>query len=475
MIESLETRRLFSKMPVLLYPAPAAVASDALSIINATPTQVVASAAGHVGSGQAPTQAMLDVIEYHEGYSLSIYPDSHGVPTVGVGIKLNSSNASFATAALAAAGVSYSALAAGWSNIKSLFVSQHHPLKALKDTSPRWAEFVAQNPSVADDVLTAPQATAAFEQAVTAKLTAAAAFFGTQFYELDRDPQIALVDLAYHVADITKYRKLGSQIQGNAQNATDYTLAAKQLRPVAIGRIERAFDDQELMKHGEDSSSIGIPASVTIEMGQSATLPVTATGAFGKNIILTGGDLTVTEPVADTLAFKATQSGIAIHGLRQGTVDLSVTERSTPTTAVTAVTVAPLGRVTWQTTGTNPDEDGAFSAPAKIAFISHTGLLGDYDFAITAVSDRRNSESGQVALSIQVSLNNSTPYPGVFISLGNDNWESGTVETTTRDLYTNYIAGTFTAGPNDLGGQVGSISGSFSGVAMYITRKGFDN
>ena len=50
MIESLEKRQLFSKIPLLLYPAPNSVASDALSIINATPAEVVASASGHVAS-----------------------------------------------------------------------------------------------------------------------------------------------------------------------------------------------------------------------------------------------------------------------------------------------------------------------------------------------------------------------------------------------------------------------------------------
>lgn len=146
MIESLETRRLFSKTPLLLYPCPASVASDALSIINATPAEVVASASGNVASGQAPSQAMLDLIEYHEGYSLSIYPDASGVPTVGVGLKLVNSNESFATAALNAAGVSYSDLVQDWNSIKSLWVSQHHPLASLKDTSPLWALFVGTKP-----------------------------------------------------------------------------------------------------------------------------------------------------------------------------------------------------------------------------------------------------------------------------------------------------------------------------------------
>lgn len=477
MFEPLESRRLFSQIPLLLYPCPSAVATAAQSIINAAATAVVASAGQSVASGQAPSQAMLDVIEYHEGYSLSIYPDLSGVPTVGIGLKLDSRNASFATAALNAAGVSYSDLAQDWSSIKSLWVSQHHPLADLKDTSSLWAQFVSQNPSMADPVLTASQASAAFNYAVSAKLTTTAAFFGSQFYMLDRDPQIALVDVAFHVANITKYKALAVQIEGNETQyydifATDYNLAAKQITPPAAGSHRRALDDQELMKHGDDPTSIDIPPSVTFAVGHSATLQANPENAFGQIISLPPSALKWTKSVAGIISLTATPNGLELHALRLGTINMTVTDSSTSTSATASVTVAPPGQVTWQASGTHPDVDGTFSATGKIQFVSPIPNLPALE--ITAVADLHNSTSKRAILSIQISTTfggigiGQGVHPGygtvVSIALGSDVWESGSVDITTIDDNTGYLAGTFMAGPNDLDGQVGSIFGSFSGT-----------
>ena len=473
MIEFLEPRRLFSKIPLLLYPAPSTVASDALSIINATPTQVVASASRHVGSGQAPTQAMLDVIEYHEGYSLSIYPDSHGVPTVGVGIKLNSSNASFATAALAAAGVSYSALAADWSNIKSLFVSQHHPLASLKDTSPLWARFVEQNPSVADPVLTSTQATTAFSSAVSAKLETEATFIGAYaFFSLDRDPQIALTDFAYHVADIRKYESLLSQIEGygNQNNGTDYSLVAKQLRPISLGSVQRARDDQTLAKHGEDASSLAGQSTITLFVNESDGVGATPTNAFGQSIVLPAAKLKWTGSIVGIISVKPDGfGGLSILGLRAGTTDLTFTDSPAALSLTVRVTVLPhsSATVTWQASGTNPDVDGAFSVPGKIVFTSDAlaprWVYSTIQVDATVVSS--NDGSQQLSFSLQ-----SAPYSAT-ITLGSDKWDSATVDIIAMDGFD--IAGTFSAGPNDSSGQQGSISGSFSGGYSLVVVKSY--
>lgn len=477
MIESLETSRLFSQIPLLVYPCPSAVATDAQSIINAAPAAVVASAGQSVASGQAPSQAMLDVIEYHESYSLSIYPDSSGVPTVAVGLKLDSNDASFATAALSAAGVSYSDLAEDWSSIKSLWVSDRYPLADLKDTSPLWALFVEQNPSVATPVLTASQAAAAFNSAVSTKMAAAAAFFGPQFYLLDRDPQIALVDLAFYVADIKKYTALASQIQGNDQHATNYTLAAKQITPLALGSLQRARDDQQLMDHGEDASSIIIsPSSATFPLGESATLVANPSGAFGKGIILPASDLKWTESVAEIVTMKVTKAGIELSSVHVGATNLSVTAGTASTTATAPITVKPRPMVTWQESGYELEVNGTFSTVGTTKLV-YSPLPPQYEILVTAVAGGTQQSQGPLKFSLSITPGELEPfavgaYAGglVGITIGNDDFAACSVDITSYDPSTHFVAGTFSGGltgdfpppPENEGSVSGSFSGTFS-------------
>ena len=471
MIESLETRRFFSTTP--LYPAPSSVVSDALSIINATPVEVVASAAGNVASGQAPTQAMLDVIEYHEGYSLYIYPNASGVPTVGIGLTLGSGDASLSTAALNAAGVSYSALVQDWNSVKALWVSQHHPLRSLKDTSPLWARFVEQNPSVADPVLTSFQASTAFNYAVTTKLAAAAMFFGTPFYDVDRDPQIALVDLAYHVPDITKYRKLAADIQGNSVQSTNYALTAKQVHGTtnAPDTMQWTHDDQELVVDGEYPSSIGLTEPVTLVPGQKITLlldgpysPWYSIGAFGKGIILPISDFSWSLSADGIILAKEVGNGLQLHALRSGTVELALADRVSSTAAIPKLVVAASPQVSWQATETDPDIDGPFSAPGKITDTLDELVPGSVSLEISAAEGGSNLDIILDPLeSIDTqTYNDNSAY--IRITSGLDVWYSGVIDLTTLDDVSGYAAGTFTAGPNDASGQPGVISGSFSGV-----------
>ena len=436
---------------------------------------------------------MLDVIEYHEGYSLSIYPDSAGVPTVGVGLKLDSSDASFTSAALAAAGVSYSDLLQDWSNIRALFISQHYPIKALRDTSPLWAKFVAQNPSVADDVLTGSQATSTFEQAVTAKLTAAAAFFGTQFYDLDRDPQIASVDLAYHVADITRFGSLARQINGKITDsigvfATNYILVGRQISAPAVGSVQRAVDDQDLMEHGEDPSTLSLPETVTLPVGRSATLSADAGNAFGQIIILLRSALEYTTSAIGIVTSKVATNRVEIQALREGTTQLTVTDRSTSITAIASVIVAPAPRITWQTSGTYPDVDGTYSGVASVRSITYVGVPlepDSYGLKITASAKRsfvldistfelENISIGTYVSSYSLASPSDLLVQHASIAVGADMWSACIINITSYDQNTDFIAGSFSGVSGGLNGepvQTGSVSGSFSGIfSSVVTR-----
>lgn len=502
MFESLESRQLFSATPILTYPAPAAVVSDALSIINATPAQVVANAADNVASGAAPTQAMLDLIEYHEGYSLSIYPDASGVPTLGIGLKLTGGNSTTAESALEEAGVNFSDLVQDWGSIKSLWVSQHHPLSALKDTSPLWAKFVAQNPSVADPVLTSAQATTAFSDAVAGKIAAASAFFQSydqvftaepDFSLLDRDPQIAIVDLAYHVDDFDKYKSLVVQlatggvlggVYGNVNVTSNFNSAAKQFHSSALGSVNGARDDQELLLHGDDFRAFPpLQTTIVTYQRQVGAIAYDPENAFGQNIIVPDRDLSFTS--SDPRAVKTSVNSsilsiLSYVGLRTGTFQITLSVPRLSLSETTMVMIAPRPVATWDAEGTKPNVNGKRSISGELLYNDDQGVVAGPYFGFDGTFRVPNGPAK--AFSVEL-INNFPPY--VFqvhvgqygpddnvdtIALGADVWTSGTVTITM--LVGDYVAGTFSAGPDDSSGQPGTISGSFAGYMNTDMRDG---
>jgi hypothetical protein len=252
------------------------------------------------------------------------------------------------------------------------------------------------------------------------------------------------------------------------------------MSPRALGSSHRALDDQELIEHGDDATSIAIPESATLALGQVAAVAVSAAGAFGKSIIVPVGDLKWTQTVVGIIDAKVTKAGTELHALRQGATSLTITDGVTSTAATVSITVAPPASVSWQTAATHPNVDGAFSTRGNMSFISYAHLLGQAEFELTAAADLHHPGAEKVKLSIDIA-----PYSGGFelpgtyndqladillISLGSDVWEAGSVDFTTYDVNTNYVAGTFEAGPNDPSGQLGSIIGSFSGIVESVIR-----
>jgi hypothetical protein len=364
-----------------------------------------------------------------------------------------------------------------WNSIESLWLAQHYPLRDLKDTSPLWARFVLKNPSVANPVLTSSQASAAFNAEVGVKLAAAAAFFGPQFYLLDRDPQIALVDTAFHVPDITEFKDLASQIQGNEEQATNYTSAAKQVNfgAAAPGSLRRMRDDQQLMKHGADASSIilGSP-NATLYAGQVTYVVTKPIGAFGKSIILPPSELKWTTSVRNVVTVKRANDGINLTGVHAGTTTLDLIAGPASTSASCEIAVLPSGVINWQATNTSPDVDGTFSTSAKIHdgsywFGPHGPLT--YGLAVTAIA---NGSQEQLGLSldisglpspIQIASYGATAVGATSITLGTNVIFSDCIITiTSLNPKAHFIAGTFTGTPGDQTSQPGSISGSFAGI-----------
>jgi hypothetical protein len=234
-----------------------------------------------VTSGGAPSQAMLNVIESHSSYSLYVYPDSLGNPTIGCGLNLNAANAQ---ALLSQAGLDYSSIIASWTSTQSLWTRQGHKLSILKDTSPKWKAFVAANPSVTTPVITDSQAQALLSAQTSAWISTAAGYFGSQFYSLDRDPQIAVVDFTAAVPSLAGSKAAAKLATYISAAATDYTKASQSISITGNAKARQA-DDRKLLLDGEFPTEFTV-SSLTLKKGTSGNLVITTTNAFGKAIVL---------------------------------------------------------------------------------------------------------------------------------------------------------------------------------------------
>lgn len=338
--EQLERRRLFSGPSI--YLAPVSIRTAARAFINAPVSQVVANAGnGLQNAQQTPSPAMLDIIWAHEGNSLCVYPDTEGHPTIGVGLNLDDAND--ATAALAQAGLSYTTIMADWNDTVALWTSTKHSMATLtnKAGSP-WYTFIKQHPSVTDPVMTAAQETQVLIAAIQQHVSDAASFVGDQFWMLDEDPQIALVDIDFNVTDITEYTNLQAAIVGDANGATDYATAAKEIEGLIPARVA---DDQKLMLHGEYFSKVVItPSSASIAPDQTTALSAAAEGAHGKKVILPTGQSLVWYSSDPSVATVTHKEGV-VTGVAAGTTsvdaDFNLYPQSKGTARITVTSSTP--------------------------------------------------------------------------------------------------------------------------------------
>ena len=253
---------------------------------------------------------MAEVIAYHEKFRDYVYSDSDvpPVPTVGYGLNVAASgphnNKAFATKALAAAGLKYSDVMKSYN----------------------------ANPQSKTPVITPAQAWTVLLYTIYVKFNAAQGNYKSEFYKLDRDPQIALVDMKYQ--GVLSTPALRAEIQGsNSDNAgTNYTAAANDLSSISFqGDSGRQSDDMTLLMHGNYATTFTI-APIALDVGGTEALNVTANGAKGKPIILDPSAVTFSSSDDQT----ATVDGDGmVTGVASGTA--TVTETLNMDSSITAM------------------------------------------------------------------------------------------------------------------------------------------
>ncbi len=299
-IESIERKIYFSGS---VYSAPVDAAASALASINASPSEVLRTAANGVGAPDAtPDPATANLIEYHDGLSLYVYPDGAGHPTVGVGLNLDrTGGASGADTLLAAAGLNYDSILTSWTSTKQLWVQKGHSLNQLKTGTAaqikNWFKFVDQSPSVTEPVITEADANRLLADSIGATVSGVGGSVGPAFYELDRDPQIALIDLAFHANGTAGFTKLVAELRGDATGATDYAAAADTIvlanEAADVTTASRFSDDRVLMRHGEFPTTLTLsPSSETLAPGVSLQLDLSQQNSRGKKILLASDKFT---------------------------------------------------------------------------------------------------------------------------------------------------------------------------------------